>query len=107
MIYHIIQPSQWQKVMDRDSYKPESLKTEGFIHCSSKTQVLPTAKLYFSEASELVVIGIVDKRVKNILKWEVSRDGEEFPHLYGPLPLSAVETMDMIMRRPDGEWEWV
>ena len=109
MIYHLVLPDVWEKLIktDKTEYRPESLETEGFIHCSSKEQVIPTATLYFKDFSELVVLEIVEKRVKNILKWESSRDEELFPHLYGPLPLKDVETFQMLLKTPSGAWEWV
>jgi uncharacterized protein (DUF952 family) len=54
------------------------------------------------------VLEIVPKRVRNLLKWEMApKRGEEFPHLYGPLPLNGVENTFMLMRLPGKDWEIV
>ena len=109
MIYHIVLPEVWEKVIkeNHQEYRPDSLAIEGFIHCSTKEQVLATASLYFKDSEQLVVLEIVDKRVKDQLQWVESRDGELFPHIFGPLFIGSVETFQMILKTPSGNWEWV
>lgn len=108
MIYHLILPKDWERILSNNQnvYKAPSLKQEGFIHCSTKAQLIESARLYFPEVDKLVVLGIVEKRVKKLLKWEGSRNNEEFPHIYGPIPMEAIETMDIISRNEEGEWTW-
>jgi uncharacterized protein (DUF952 family) len=63
---------------------------DGFIHFSSATQVRDTAKRYFAGAEDLMLIAVDADALGDALKWEVSRGGDLFPHLYGDLPLAAV-----------------
>jgi len=63
---------------------------DGFIHFSSATQVRDTATRYFAEAEDLMLIAVDADALGDALKWEVSRGGDLFPHLYGELPLAAV-----------------
>jgi uncharacterized protein (DUF952 family) len=63
---------------------------DGFIHFSSATQVRDTATRYFAGASDLMLIAVDADALGEALKWEVSRGGDLFPHLYGELPLAAV-----------------
>jgi uncharacterized protein (DUF952 family) len=108
MIYHLTTHDAWQKTLDSNKgfYKNESLASEGFIHCSYKDQVAGSANTHFKQMDELVILFIVEKRVKDILKAEPSRGGELFPHLYGPLPLEAVEEVRIIMRNNEGKYEF-
>jgi uncharacterized protein (DUF952 family) len=63
---------------------------DGFIHFSSAMQVRETAAEYFAGAENLMLIAVDADALGDALKWELSRDGDLFPHLYGELPLAAV-----------------
>ena len=63
---------------------------DGFIHFSSATQVAETAARHFAGAADLMLIAVDADALGGALKWEPSRGGELFPHLYGALPLEAV-----------------
>jgi uncharacterized protein (DUF952 family) len=63
---------------------------DGFIHFSSATQARDTAARYFAGAEDLMLIAVDADALGDALKWEVSRGGDLFPHLYGDLPLAAV-----------------
>ncbi len=64
--------------------------TDGFIHLSTGAQARRTAQLYFNGQGNLVLVAVDGARLGDALKYEPSRDGDLFPHLYGPLPLTAV-----------------
>lgn len=63
---------------------------DGFIHFSSATQVRDTATRYFAGVEDLMLIAVDADALGDALKWEASRGGDLFPHLYGELPLAAV-----------------
>jgi uncharacterized protein (DUF952 family) len=63
---------------------------DGFIHFSAADQVAETAAKHFSGQRDLVLAAIAADALGDALKWEISRGGALFPHLYGPLPMSAV-----------------
>jgi uncharacterized protein (DUF952 family) len=63
---------------------------DGFIHFSAADQVRETAARYFAGETGLLLIGVDAAALGPALKWERSRGGALFPHLYGPLPLDAV-----------------
>ncbi len=110
MIYHLMPSDEWEALLETDktNYRPASLETEGFIHCSTEEQLLETARLHFEGHEYLAVLEMSPKKVKAILKWESAPDREtEFPHLYGPLPLSSVENTFMLLRLPGKDWEIV
>ena len=63
---------------------------DGFVHFSTAAQLAGTLAKHFPAATDLVLIAADAGALGQALKWEPSRGGELFPHLYAPLPLSAV-----------------
>ena len=63
---------------------------DGYIHFSTAEQVAATAAKHFAGLKNLLLIAVM-RRPCGALKWETSRGGELFPHLYGALPLYAVQ----------------
>lgn len=99
MIFHITSSKEWDVAQANGEYNAPSLATEGFIHCSTLSQVLPVANSYYAGQTGLVVLAIEPTLLSSTLKWEgpsggtpppgVS-EGEQFPHIYGPINLNAV-----------------
>lgn len=105
MIYHLTTKLSWKKALEKGVYKlPLGDK---MIHCSIEEEVIPSANLHFSTDQELLILGIPEKRVKHLLKWELSRNDKLFPHIYGPISLEMVETLDILKRNQKGQWEWI
>ena len=67
---------------------------DGFIHFSTATQVAETAAKHFAGQQDLLLITIDAEKLGERLKWEPSRGGALFPHLYGPLDLSMVAKVE-------------
>jgi uncharacterized protein (DUF952 family) len=63
---------------------------DGYIHFSTAGQAAETAGKHFAGAADLVLVAVASDRLGPALKWEPSRGGALFPHLYGKLPLDAV-----------------
>jgi uncharacterized protein (DUF952 family) len=63
---------------------------DGYIHLSAKDQLAETLTKHFAGQSGLVIAEVDLSAVGAPVKWEVSRGGAMFPHIYGPLPMSAV-----------------
>jgi len=77
--------------------------TDGYIHFSTAEQLAETLAKHFAGQSDLVLIAVRTADVTANLKWEVSRGGALFPHLYGgPLTLTAVEWTAPIAVAADG-----
>jgi uncharacterized protein (DUF952 family) len=66
---------------------------DGYVHLSAEDQVAGTLALHFQGQSGLWVLGVDADALGDALRWEPSRGGALFPHLYGPLPLSAVRSV--------------
>ncbi|MGZ5805295.1 MAG: DUF952 domain-containing protein [Xanthobacteraceae bacterium] len=90
-IYKILAADEW-RAAERDGIYRGSAddKRDGFIHFSSAEQTPGTYDKYFSGKADLVLAAIDAAALGVSLKWETSRGGALFPHLYGDLPLSAV-----------------
>jgi uncharacterized protein (DUF952 family) len=73
----------------RGLYEADTLATEGFIHCSEPHQVVDTANVLFRGRPDLVLLVIDPTRLDAPLRYEASKRGT-FPHIYGPLNVSAV-----------------
>jgi len=63
---------------------------DGFIHFSTPAQLRETAARHFSGQADLLLIAVDPAVLGSELRYEPSRGGDLFPHLYGPLPLAAV-----------------
>ncbi|MFG1461549.1 DUF952 domain-containing protein [Xanthobacter sp. DSM 24535] len=63
---------------------------DGYIHFSTAAQARETAAKHFAGQENLLLIAVEAQALGDALKWEVSRGGALFPHLYAPLALSAV-----------------
>jgi uncharacterized protein (DUF952 family) len=63
---------------------------DGYIHMSTRAQATETVAKHFAGQDELVMVMVDLAAVADGIKWEVSRGGALFPHLYGPLPLAAM-----------------
>jgi uncharacterized protein (DUF952 family) len=75
---------------------------DGFIHLSAGHQVAGTLATHFVGQTDLVLIAIDPERLGEQLRWETSRGGELFPHLYGPLDLAHVISVEPLTLREDG-----
>jgi uncharacterized protein (DUF952 family) len=75
---------------------------DGFIHFSTASQLEGTARKHFLGQTGLLLIAINADGLGDALRWEVSRGGESFPHLYGELDLGHVTAVLDMPARPDG-----
>ena len=75
---------------------------DGYIHFSTADTVAETARLHFAGQADLVLAAIDDTALGDALRYEASRGGKLFPHLYGWLPMSAVTWVKPLPLGPDG-----
>ncbi|WP_062227735.1 DUF952 domain-containing protein [Aureimonas frigidaquae] len=90
-IYKLLPAALWQKAVDAGQLDgaPVDLQ-DGFIHFSTATQLRETADKHFAGQADLILLAVDARALGSELRWEPSRGGALFPHLYGPLPLAAV-----------------
>ncbi|MFK8252416.1 DUF952 domain-containing protein [Ancylobacter terrae] len=77
-------------------------QADGFIHFSTAAQVAETAARHFTGQDDLLLVAVTAAPLGDALRWEPSRGGALFPHLYGPLPLDAVASVRPLPLGPDG-----
>ena len=91
LIFKICTSEEWAEAERNGAYSGSGLdRKDGFIHLSSAETVRDTAALYFADQPNLVLIAVDPEMLKAPLKWEPSRGGQLFPHLFGMLNLDAV-----------------
>ncbi len=111
VIFHIVKRQEWMLAVKRGSYAPESLRIEGFIHCSTVAQVIDTANRFYRGQRDLVVLHIDEARLTAKLKFEALSGahgetvGELFPHLYGELNVDAVVRVVELPCAADGSFQ--
>lgn len=89
IIFHITRSQQWEQAKQVQSYRGDTLDSEGFIHCSTLQQVLKSANKFFVGQTGLLLLWIDSDKVQAELKYEYAA-GENYPHIYGPLNVDAV-----------------
>jgi uncharacterized protein (DUF952 family) len=75
---------------------------DGFIHLSAGHQVAGTLAKYFAGQRDVLLLAVDPDRLGERLRWETSRGGELFPHLYGPLNLDHVISVEALVLQEDG-----
>lgn len=91
LIFHITTSEEWEENQKGGNYVPESLDSEGFIHCSRGSQVEETANKFYSDKEQILLLVIDVSSLDEKLKYEKDEEsGEKHPHIYGPLGTNAV-----------------
>lgn len=91
MIYKLLAAEEWVAAAQRGRYDGSSVDLrDGFIHFSARDQVVETAVRHFTGQGGLTLLAVDPGRLGAELRWEPSRGGALFPHLYAPLPVEAV-----------------
>lgn len=112
-IIHICERKTWKAAVNSGSYQPESLESEGFIHCSRPDQVLDVANSFYCDHNDLVLLVIDPQQVRAGILWENPsgsalfqrrNEPDVFPHIYGPLNLDAVVRVLDFRRELEGDF---
>ena len=94
-IYKICTASEWHEAEHAGAYRGSAVdRKDGFIHFSTAEQAPETASKWFAGQRDLVLVAVDGDALGARLKWEPSRGGALFPHLYDDLELSAVLRVD-------------
>lgn len=103
VIYKVTTRALWERGVAEGVLPPSPIdETDGYMHFSTGDQLRETLRLYFAGQSDLVLCVLPVAAVAADLKWEPSRGGALFPHLYAPLPLRAVAAHHVIAVADDG-----
>lgn len=103
-IYRLLAKRDWQAAEQAGTFLgTEHDRRDGFIHFSTAPQVAETARRHYAGEAELLLLGVSVAALGAALRWEPSRGGALFPHLYAALPLAAVTRVERIERGEDGQ----
>jgi uncharacterized protein (DUF952 family) len=102
-VFHIAVAAEWAEATI--AYRPGRFDEDGFIHCSTASQVMRVARARFRGRTDLVLLRIDPDLVDREVRFENLEGGEElYPHIYGELDLSAVTGIEPLTVGHDGEF---
>ncbi len=103
-IFRLLDATVWERALADGSFLgTEHDLRDGFIHFSTAEQLAETARRHYGGRSHLLLLWVSTRALGSQLRWEVSRGGALFPHLYGALPVSAVTRCDRLALGADGQ----
>lgn len=103
-IYKILTPKQWQNFATNGRFTGAPIDIEdGYIHLSTAAQMEETARKYFSNYPEIALLRFETDRLPEpeTLKWEPSRGGDLFPHIYAPLSLTSLDAYWRVVQKDE------
>ena len=106
-IYKICDAALWREAEVAGEFSGAAVDlADGYIHFSTVEQVTETAARHFAGMADLILVAVDPKALGSALRYEPSRGGAMFPHLYGKLPLSAVRWVKPLPLGPDGRHQF-
>ena len=108
-LFHITERAVWLQAVRAGEYsmstRDVTLEEQGFIHCSLRHQLRGVAEFAYGDAEDLVVLVIDTAKVPAPVRLEASRPGaDEYPHIYGALPVDAVTGVIAVSRDAAGRF---
>jgi uncharacterized protein (DUF952 family) len=102
-IYKILARAEWSAAEAAGRFEGSSVdRQDGYIHFSTAAQAAETARRHFAGQADLVVLEVEADDLGPALRWEPSRGGDLFPHLYGRLDTAQVRRVVEAPLGPDG-----
>jgi uncharacterized protein (DUF952 family) len=104
LIFKICPENLWRAAEDAGAFAGSPIdRGDGFIHFSTAAQAAETAARHFSGQADLVLVAVEAEALGDALRYEPSRGGALFPHLYGPLFPHEASAIVQLPLGPDGE----
>jgi uncharacterized protein (DUF952 family) len=103
VIYKLTTRGDWALAQQTGTYTGSADDArDGYIHFSAGHQLAGTARKYFRNVADLLLVTVPVAALGAALRWEASRGGDLFPHLYGVLPVAAATTVTPLALDSDG-----
>lgn len=103
IIYKVCPATEWRDAVAAGIYRGSAVDLrDGFIHFSTATQLAETLRRHFAGQCALVLVAVDPENLGAGLRWEPSRGGDLFPHLYGELPVSLARQVAVLDVDGDG-----
>lgn len=104
MIFHLAVRRQWES---QTPYRPSSLEEEGFVHCSTATQLVVVANDLYAGREDLLLLTIdPDELSAPVVYEDCYETGQRFPHVYGPIDPEAVVSVTPFVPDQTGTFTW-
>ncbi|WP_163265076.1 DUF952 domain-containing protein [Chelativorans alearense] len=104
LIYKICPAALWRQAERDGVFTGAPIDhADGFIHFSTEGQLRETAEKHFAGQDDLVLVAVDEAVLGEALRYEISRGGQPFPHLYAPLALVAVRWVRPLPLGHDGK----
>ncbi|WP_332656606.1 DUF952 domain-containing protein [Brevundimonas sp.] len=101
--YKLVDRSEWEAARAAGAYAGSAVDhADGYIHMSTAAQLAETARRHYAGRDGLVLVAVDTAALGDALRWEPSRGGDLFPHLYGALPVSAALSERALSVQTDG-----
>lgn len=105
MIHHLVERSVWEAAVAAGEYpwstRGRTLADEGFVHCSTAEQIEATARRFYADVTDLVVLDVDESRLSSpVVVEQINGASEPFPHIYGPLEIGAVVAVRTVSLDP-------
>jgi uncharacterized protein (DUF952 family) len=103
LIYKICPARSWNEAEASGAFGGSEVdRRDGFVHLSAAHQVRETARRHFAGQTDLVLVAFEAEDLGDGLKWESSRDGDLFPHVYGVLPAALARWVSPLPQSATG-----
>jgi uncharacterized protein (DUF952 family) len=103
IVFKIVPRCAWEDACRNGTFAGSADDTrDGFIHLSTASQAAGTLAKHFRGQHDLLLVRFEARALGDNLKWEVSRGGEEFPHLYAALPTALATAVHELRAGDDG-----
>ena len=107
LIFKIVAAEEWRTAAAAGVFLGAEVdRTDGYIHFSTAAQAPETAAKWFADRADLILVAVEADALGPALRWEPSRGGALFPHLYGALPLAAVAWARPLPLESDGRHDF-
>ena len=107
LIYHLAKQAAWAEAEAAGTYRGRPAdRADGFLHFSTAAQIADSAAINRAGEADLILLAVPADGLGAALRWEPSRSGKLFPHLYGDLPLAQIAWARPLPLGPDGRHDF-
>ena len=104
LIFKVVSAQEWSVAIEQGEFLGAAIDlTDGYIHFSTADQLRETVEKHFAGQSDLLLVSVDADSLGDELKWEPSRGGALFPHLYAPLSMECVVMSTVMPLGEDGK----
>lgn len=100
-VYHFADPADWARAQTVGAYAPDALQRDGFLHCATQAQLAGVIERHQRGRGARVLLTLDAAALGDALRYDWSeRSGDHFPHVYGPIALTAVRSAEAFLAPP-------